>query len=125
MEAHRIVVKLECGIKVPFYVKTETKGKRVIAYTDTKIKNVVFQYLHKRTRAYFTTEFTGKARKRIMLNPKYKVVVKIVGDDATASKEAVKFLKKKVDKAVQKRVDYIDNILSEIRGMLIKDAGVV
>ena len=125
METRRIVVKLECGIKVPFYVKTEVKGKRVIAYTDTKIKNVVFQYLHKRTRAYFMTEFTGKARKRIMLNPKYKVVVKIVEDDATASKEAVKFLRKKVDKAVQKRVDYIDNILSEIRGMLIKDAGVV
>ena len=89
MEARRIVVKLECGIKVPFYVKTEVKGNRVIAYTDTKIKNVVFQYLHKRTRAYFMTEFTGKARKRIMMNPKYKVVVKIDGDDATASKEAV------------------------------------
>ena len=36
-----------------------------------------------------------------------------------------KLLRKKVDKAVQKRVNYIDNILSEIKGMLIKDAGVV
>ena len=125
METRRIVVKLECGIKVPFYVKIDAKGSRVIAYTDTKLKNIVFEYFHKRTRAYFMTKFTGKAYNRILMHPKYKVVLKIDKEDTSASEKAVQFLRKKVDKAVQKRVNYIDKILSEIKDILIKDAGVV
>ena len=125
METRRIVVRLECGIKVPFYVKIDTKGNRVIAYTDTKLKNVVFEYLHKRTRAYFTAKFTGKAYKRIMMYSKYKVVLKFEKGDTSASEKAIQFLRKKVDEAVQKRVNYIDMILSEIKDILIKDAGVV
>lgn len=116
----RFRMKLDCGIKMPCLLKDEEKGNRIVVCTDRNV-NAVVRYFDRRIDHHFESAvFKEHVFKRLKLRPTYKVVVEY-GDGLPASEAetiAMSRLRKKVNDAVRRRLDYVSDILMEIHNSL-------
>ena len=123
MREEYVNVNLGNGIKVRFCVKVEEKGNRVVASTDRRAEYVVLQYFQRKTKNTFSIiYFNESIQKRLLLRPKYKVVIEYgfseMPDAEHAKEFAIACLKKKLQGYIRRRIDYISNILMDIHNSL-------
>ena len=114
-----VYVKLNCGIEVPIKLIVKQDFNRVIALSNEKAMGVVFQYFRKKTGKYINRAyFSGHVSRRLTLNPEYKTVAVCDKEDywneEYGKQLAADKMKKKLDKVVEKRINYLTVVLRNL-----------
>ena len=114
-----VYVKLNCGIEVPIKLIIKRDFNRIIALSNEKAMGVVFQYFRKKTGKYVSkVYFSSHVSRRLTLNPEYRTVAvcskEDTWDEEYGKQLAIDKMKNKLDKVVEKRIEYLTTVLNSL-----------
>ena len=114
-----VYVKLNCGIEVPIKLIIKRDFNRIIALSNEKAMGVVFQYFRKKTGKYVSkVYFSSHVSRRLTLNPEYRAVAvcskEDTWDEEYGKQLAIDKMKNKLDKVVEKRIEYLTTVLNSL-----------